>query len=143
MLTNWELIANFGREPDATLFRITPILPLQQIQSALNMFLINVFLKDVKYKIKECVVASELEAVQEMEDIVSIPDRVLSSVSQFINVQNMTDILLQLINHGIFDKKIQNDFVYNGDRLTFPIQLRIKDDINDEQGIIYLSLIHI
>lgn len=116
----------------------TNIAILQQIQSALNMFLINVFLKDVKYKIKECVVASELEAVQEMEDIVSIPDRVLSSVSQFINVQNMTDILLQLINHGIFDKKIQNDFVYNGDRLTFPIQLRIKDDINDEQGIIYM-----
>lgn len=111
---------------------------LQQIQSSLNMFLINVFLKDAKYKIVESVVSSELGTVQAMEDIDSIPDRVLSSVSQFINVENVTDILLQLINHGIFDKKLQNDFVYNGDRLTFPIQLRIKDDENDEQGVIYM-----
>ena len=116
----------------------TDIAILQQIQSALNMFLINVFLKDSQYKIKECVVSSELGAVQTMGDIASIPDRVLSSVSQFINVQNMTDIILQLVNHGIFDKKLQNDFVYNGDRLTFPIQLRVKGDINDEQGIIYM-----
>lgn len=111
---------------------------LQQLQSSLNMFLIHVFLKDTKYRIQENVILSELELVQALEDVDSIPDRVLTDVSQFINIENVTDVLLQLINHGIFDKKIQNDFVYNGDRLTFPIQLRIKDDENDEQGVIYM-----
>lgn len=111
---------------------------LQQLQSALNMFLINVFLKDTQYKIKESVVSSELGIVSSLTDIVSIPDRILTQVGQFINVENTTDILIQLIQHGIFDKKVQTDFIYNGDRLTFPIHLKIKDDDNNEQGVIYI-----
>lgn len=111
---------------------------LKQLQSSLNMFLINVFLKDTQYKIMESVVSSELGIITSMEDITSIPNRILSNVGQFINVENTTDILIQLIQHGIFDKKMQTDFIYNGDRLTFPIHLKIKGDTDNEQGIVYI-----
>ena len=116
----------------------TQVSVLDQIQSSLNMFLIHVFLKDTAYKIKKSVVSSELQHVNSVDDIDSISTRILSKVAQFINVENTKDILVQLIQFGVFDKKVQTDFVYNGDKLTFPIHLKIKGDVTEQESVTYV-----
>ena len=111
---------------------------VEQLQSSLNMFLIHVFMKDTKYKIQQSVIKDELDIVPNDSYVESITSRVLSKVGQFINVENTTDVINKLIQFGIFDKKVQTDFVYNGDRLTFPIHLKIKDDITQQEGAYYV-----
>ena len=110
----------------------------KQIQSSLNLFLLQIFLRNHRFKVLKSTIDAQLNTVQSQEEICFNDERILSQLGEFINVQNTQDVLHQLISMGIFDKKVNTDFIYNGDQLTFPIHLKIKNDIANTENIKYV-----